>query len=116
MPIGTIGWRRDGSSDGCGVEIGNWPAVIFQHYRSLVSRYTSVCNMTILCFTRQIALDLAVWSFCASTRMTAYHAKYFAHKLTKRCPSDSGGKLAASLPDAQVDLVDCMVALPASWN
>jgi hypothetical protein len=20
--------------------------------------------------------------------MTAYHAKYFAHKLTKRCPSD----------------------------
>ena len=36
--------------------------------------------------------------------MTAYHAKYFAHKLTKRCPSDSGGKLAASLTDAQVNL------------
>ena len=60
--------------------------------------------MMILCFPRQIALDLAVWSFCASTRMTAYHAKYFAHKLTRRCLSDSGGKLAASLADAEVDL------------
>lgn len=36
--------------------------------------------------------------------MTACHAKYFAHELTKRCPSDSVGKLAASLADAQVDL------------
>lgn len=35
---------------------------------------------------------------------TAFHAKYFAHELTKRCPSDSVGKLAASLADAQVDL------------
>ncbi len=35
---------------------------------------------------------------------TPYHAKYFAHELTKRCPSDSVGKLAASLADAQVDL------------
>ncbi len=35
---------------------------------------------------------------------TAYHAKYFAHELTKRCPSDSLQKLAASLADAQVDL------------
>jgi len=36
--------------------------------------------------------------------MTAYHANYFACELTKRCPSDSVGKLAASLADAQVDL------------
>lgn len=35
---------------------------------------------------------------------TAYHAKYFAHELTKRCPSDGVVKLAASLSDAQVDL------------
>ncbi len=35
---------------------------------------------------------------------TDYHAKYFAHELTKRCPSDSVGKLAASLADAKVDL------------
>jgi ERCC4-related helicase len=35
---------------------------------------------------------------------TPYHAKYFAHELTKRCPSDSVAKLAASLADAQVDL------------
>jgi ERCC4-related helicase len=35
---------------------------------------------------------------------TAFHAKYFAHELTKRCSSDSLEKLAASLADAQVDL------------
>lgn len=35
---------------------------------------------------------------------TTYHAKYFAHELTKRCPSDSLQKLAATLADAQVDL------------
>src|SRR5271156_3541322 len=35
---------------------------------------------------------------------TSYHAKYFAHELTKRCASDSVGRLAASLADAQVDL------------
>ena len=31
---------------------------------------------------------------------TAYHAKYFAHELTKRCPSDSVQKFAASLANA----------------
>ena len=36
--------------------------------------------------------------------VTAFHAKYFAHDLTKRCSSDSLEKLAASLADAQVDL------------
>jgi SNF2 family DNA or RNA helicase len=36
--------------------------------------------------------------------LTGYHAKYFAHELTKRCSSDSLEKLAASLADAQVDL------------
>ena len=36
--------------------------------------------------------------------ISSYHAKYFAHELTKRCPSDSVEKLAASLADAQVDL------------
>ena len=36
--------------------------------------------------------------------ITAYHAKYFAYELTKRCASDSMEKLAASLADAQVDL------------
>ncbi|MFH1976910.1 MAG: DEAD/DEAH box helicase, partial [Pseudomonadota bacterium] len=37
-------------------------------------------------------------------KLTPYHAKYYAHELTKRCPSDSIEKLAASLIDAQVDL------------
>jgi len=35
---------------------------------------------------------------------TEYHAKYFAHELTKRCPSDSMEKLAGAFVDAQVDL------------
>ena len=37
-------------------------------------------------------------------RLTDYHAKYFAHELTKRCASDSIEKLAGALVDAQVDL------------
>src|SRR5580704_7306614 len=36
--------------------------------------------------------------------LTDYHAKYFAHELTKRSPSDSVEKLASVLADAQVDL------------
>jgi hypothetical protein len=36
--------------------------------------------------------------------LTPYHAKYFVHELTKRCPSDSIEKLASALVDAQVDL------------
>jgi superfamily II DNA or RNA helicase len=36
--------------------------------------------------------------------VTVYHAKYFAHELTKRCPSDSVEKLATALSNAQVDL------------
>src|SRR5206468_4429431 len=36
--------------------------------------------------------------------VTAYHAKYFAYELTKRCASDSVEKLATALSDAQVDL------------
>ena len=35
---------------------------------------------------------------------TVYQAKYLAHELTRRCPSDSFQKLAATLADAQVDL------------
>jgi ERCC4-related helicase len=38
------------------------------------------------------------------TRLTEYHAKYFAHELTKRCASDSVEKLATALSNAQVDL------------
>lgn len=36
--------------------------------------------------------------------LTAYHAKYYAHELTKRCPSDSLEKLAGAVASAQVDL------------
>lgn len=39
-----------------------------------------------------------------SHTLTPYHAKYFAHEITKRCPSDSIEKLASALVDAQVDL------------
>src|SRR5918996_4904330 len=37
-------------------------------------------------------------------QQTDFHAKYFAHELTKRCASDSVEKLAPVLADAQVDL------------
>ncbi|MEI8132786.1 MAG: SNF2-related protein [Leptolinea sp.] len=37
-------------------------------------------------------------------QITCYHARYFAHELTKRCSSDSVEKLASVLADAQVDL------------
>src|SRR5664280_2363 len=36
--------------------------------------------------------------------LTDFHAKYFAHELTKRSPSDSVEMLAGVLADAQVDL------------
>ncbi|HPN85008.1 MAG TPA: DEAD/DEAH box helicase, partial [Victivallales bacterium] len=36
--------------------------------------------------------------------ITAYHSKYFAYELTKRCSSNSLQKLTGTLLDAQVDL------------
>lgn len=36
--------------------------------------------------------------------LTAYHAKYFAHELTRKRSANDLGKLTASLQDAQVDL------------
>ena len=36
--------------------------------------------------------------------ITAYHAKYYAYELTKRCSSDSLEKLAGAVASAQVDL------------
>jgi superfamily II DNA or RNA helicase len=36
--------------------------------------------------------------------ITDYHAKYYAHELTKRCSSDSIEKLAGAVAGAQVDL------------
>ncbi len=36
--------------------------------------------------------------------LTDYHAKYFAHELTKRCSSDNIEKLAGAVASAQVDL------------
>lgn len=36
--------------------------------------------------------------------LTPYHAKYFAHHLTKRSGSESVEKFASALADAQVDL------------
>ena len=40
----------------------------------------------------------------AVTVITACHAKYFAHELTKRCPVDSVEKLAGAVASAQLDL------------
>ncbi len=40
----------------------------------------------------------------AVMQLTDYHAKYFAHELTKRCSADSMEKLAGAVAGAQVDL------------
>jgi adenine-specific DNA-methyltransferase len=37
-------------------------------------------------------------------QLTDYHTKYFAHELTKRCPSDGAEKLAGALVDAQDEI------------
>jgi len=37
-------------------------------------------------------------------KLTPYHARYFAHELTKRSSSASIGSLTSALADAQVDL------------
>ena len=37
-------------------------------------------------------------------QLTDYHAQYFAHELTRRCPPDSAEKLAGAVASAQVDL------------
>lgn len=37
-------------------------------------------------------------------QLTDYHAKYFAHELTRRYPSDSVEKFAGAVASAQVDL------------
>ena len=42
--------------------------------------------------------------------ITPYHAKYYAHELTRRWPSDSVEKFAAALVDARVDLNPHQVA------
>lgn len=46
------------------------------------------------------------WQVPFSTHVTHtdYHAKYFAHELTKRCSSSSLEKLSTTLSNAQVDL------------
>ena len=45
------------------------------------------------------------WGKTAPVNLTDFHAKYFAHELTKRSPSDSVEMLAGVLADAQVDLI-----------
>jgi len=40
----------------------------------------------------------------SNSKITDYHAKYYAHELTKRSASDSLEKLTATLSNAQVDL------------
>lgn len=42
--------------------------------------------------------------YMSNSKITDYHAKYYAHELTKRSASDSLEKLTATLSNAQVDL------------
>ncbi len=48
--------------------------------------------------------------------LTGYHAKLFAHELTRRFPADSAEKLAGALVDAQVDLSNRIKAFEALRN
>src|SRR6202789_888760 len=57
-----------------------------------------------LCPKLRNALELVHGEFCTRMSLTAYHAKLFAHELTKRSSSDKVDKLAWALSDAQVDL------------
>src|SRR5574338_240835 len=36
--------------------------------------------------------------------LTDYHAKYYAHEITRRCPPDSTERIASAVAGAQVDL------------
>jgi ERCC4-related helicase len=63
------------------------------------------------CLSRFVTMKKPFWTdfpqglqLSETVMVTVFHAKYFAHELTKRCSSDSLEKLAASLADAQVDL------------
>ena len=51
-------------------------------------------------------------------RLTAYHAKYYAYELTRRCPSGGEDRLAGALVDAQVDLKPHQIdaSLFAFWS
>jgi hypothetical protein len=51
--------------------------------------------------TRASAIHLR---FERQMNLTPYHARYFAHELTKRSSSDNVDKLADVLSDSQVDL------------
>jgi hypothetical protein len=47
--------------------------------------------------------------------ITAYHARYFAYELTKRCSSDSVEKPASVLADQQKMLLEEMTLRNARW-
>jgi len=47
--------------------------------------------------------SICLW-FTEEMRLTPYHARYFAHELTKRSRSASIDSLTSALADAQVDL------------
>jgi SNF2 family DNA or RNA helicase len=62
-----------------------------------------------LSFENILAFPLALQDNCQNSNnsrpvISAYHTKYFAYELTRRCPTDSVEKLAGALVDAQVDL------------
>jgi hypothetical protein len=62
-----------------------------------------------LSFENILAFPVALQDNCQNSNnsrpvISAYHTKYFAYELTRRCPTDSVEKLAGALVDAQVDL------------
>ncbi len=63
------------------------------------------CDAFVGC-RRQLAAAPRVGPRCGATslNLTDYHAKYYAHELTRRQPPDSLEKLAGAVASAQVDL------------
>lgn len=52
----------------------------------------------------EAGIDVAEQITKGQVGITPYHAKYYAHELTKHCASGSMEKLDGALVDAQVDL------------
>ncbi|MBI4328126.1 MAG: hypothetical protein HY674_23085 [Chloroflexi bacterium] len=62
------------------------------------------CRAPWFCVAAILGRELNQCNALLQHTITRCHAKYFAHALIRRCPSDSVQKLAMSLADAQVDL------------
>lgn len=84
------------------VAIGHWQIGGGGDVQSSCPIPTDFCSKTDCC-----VVELGKSLLCALTMnssFTDYHAKYYAHELTRRCSADSLEKLASTFAGAKVDL------------